>query len=152
MQLTRCPVCHARISLEAMVQDEAGRELLGLLAALNNDFGMALIGYLGLFRSAARDLSNEKALRLTKEIISMGLNSQLPQAMRQTVEQIQSKGGKPLTNHNYLKRVLEDVPVVSVPAGQGLSPETLPLIPAYKSGKSKTSQALQNLEDFGNGR
>ena len=26
MQLNRCPICHSRISLDALVQDEAGRE------------------------------------------------------------------------------------------------------------------------------
>jgi hypothetical protein len=31
MMLGRCPVCHSQISLEAVCQDEAGRELLGRL-------------------------------------------------------------------------------------------------------------------------
>ncbi len=148
MQLNRCPICHTRISLDALAQDEAGRELLALIAALNNDFAMALIGYLGLFRSATRDLSNDKALRLTKDIVAMGMNSQLPQAMRQTVEQIQAKGGKPLTNHNYLKRVLEDAPAAVI--GFDLAKEQDVTVYHKPAKTSKTTQALQALEDFGN--
>ena len=159
MQLNRCPVCHTRISLDALAQDEAGRELLGLLAKLDGDTGTALVGYLGLFRSQSRDLANDRALRLGKE--ALALSESLPalvQAMHQTVEQIQAKGGKPLTNHNYLKRVLEDSPSPQ-PSGRGsetaagitsLSPRERAVAMATKT--SKTAQALQALEDFGNGQ
>ena len=161
MQLNRCPVCHTRISLDALAQDEAGRELLGLLAKLDGDTGTALVGYLGLFRSQSRDLANDRALRLGKE--ALALSESLPalvQAMRQTVEQIQAKGGKPLTNHNYLKRVLEDSPSPQ-PSPSGRGSETAggitSLSPRERAGEratktSKTAQALQALEDFGNGQ
>ena len=33
MHLSRCPICHSRIPLEALVQDEAGRELLTLVSS-----------------------------------------------------------------------------------------------------------------------
>lgn len=148
MQLNRCPICHSRISLDALAQDEAGRELLGLLAKLDTDAGTALVGYLGLFRSATRDLANDRELKLAREALSLGPTGNLAQAMRQTVEQIQAKGGKPLSNHNYLKRVLEDVG------------ELIPVTPAMgatvaspaRTKASKTAQALQALEDFGNGQ
>ena len=147
MQLNRCPVCHTRISLDALAQDEAGRELLGLLAKLDSDVGIPLVGYLGLFRSNTRDLANDRALKLAREALSLGQSGNVAQAMRQTVEQIQAKGGKPLSNHNYLKRVLEDVGIVGADSfaptktGPSASPKT-----------SKTVQALQALEDFGNGK
>lgn len=154
MQLNRCPICHTRISLDALAQDEAGRELLGLLARLESDTGIALIGYLGLFRSATRDLSNDRALKLAQEALMLwpASNVYLAQAMRQTVEQIQAKGGKPLTNHNYLKRVLEDVP--ANPATKPMSPLSIAITHqpgGPKQRTSKTAQALQALEDFGNG-
>ena len=41
MHLSRCPICHSRISLEALVQDEAGRELLALVARLDTQTGAA---------------------------------------------------------------------------------------------------------------
>lgn len=151
MQLNRCPICHSRISLDALAQDEAGRELLGLLAKLDTDAGTALVGYLGLFRSATRDLANDRALKLAREALSLGPTGNLAPAMRQTVEQIQAKGGKPLSNHNYLKRVLEDVVVEPANAivGATLSRDKVSL----PQGKpSKTAQALQALEDFGNGQ
>lgn len=154
MQLNRCPVCHTRISLDALVQDEAGRELLGLLIKLDTDAGTALVSYLGLFRSATRDLANNRALKLAKEALSLGHIGNVAQAMRQTVEQIQAKGGTPLTNHNYLKRVLEDVTTV----GADLSAQSTTVVTnratqvAPTTKPSKTAQALQALEDFKHGR
>ena len=71
MRLTRCPICHGRISLEALVQDEAGRELLALVARLDTQTGAALVSYLGLFRSASRDLANERALKLARETLAL---------------------------------------------------------------------------------
>jgi hypothetical protein len=153
MQLNRCPVCHTRIGLDAIVQDEAGRELLGLLAKMDTDTGTALVGYLGLFRSASRDLANDRALKLAREALSLGPAGNVAQAMRQTAEQIQAKGGKPLSNHNYLKRVLEDVTVVgatSVAQGTAELNKATEVAPTKRA--SKTAQALQALEEFKHGR
>jgi len=141
------------------VQDEAGRELLGLLAAMNNDYAQALVAYLGLFRSTHRDLSNAKALQLAIEVAKLGCNSALLIAMRKTTDSLRSKESKPLSNHNYLKSVLADVeaelhvPSVRRDTPLGVSgvthtvPEQRP-IHIFKT--SKTAQALQSLEDFGN--
>lgn len=140
MQLCRCPVCHARIGLAALVQDEAGRELLGLLAKLDTATGAALVGYLGLFRSAQRDLANDRALKLAKEALALGDMGHVAQAMRLTADNLLGKG-QPLGNHNYLKKVLADVAAVDNPAvAAGVVPnqQTLP--------KSKTAQALMALE------
>lgn len=143
MQLSRCPICHARISLDAVVSDEAGRELLGILAKLDTDSGTALVGYLSLFRSPHRDLANDKALHLAREALALGGISHVAQAMRQTVESLRDKNGSPLKNHTYLKKVLADV---TVPA--------LHVIPLEKRGggkESRTAQALNALSEFGNG-
>ena len=111
MMLGRCPVCHAHISLEAVCQDEAGRELLGLLATLPGETGRALVQYLGLFRPEKRDLANDRALRLAREALALSADpARLARAMSETVEALRAKGGGPLRNHNYLRRVLEGLP------------------------------------------
>lgn len=112
MMLGRCPVCHSQISLEAVCQDEAGRELLGILANLPGEASRALVQYLGLFRPEKRDLSNDRALRLAREVLALCADSlRLSAAMAETVEAIRAKSGAvPMKNHNYLKRVLEGMP------------------------------------------
>ncbi|MDG2881475.1 hypothetical protein P7M59_26635, partial [Vibrio parahaemolyticus] len=61
MKLSRCPVCHANLHLEALVQDDAGRELLGEVAKLPDFVAKPMLSYLGLFRPAKQDLSNARA-------------------------------------------------------------------------------------------
>jgi len=147
MQLTRCPVCHSRISLDQLTQDEAGRELLGLLSQLDTLAGNALVMYLGLFRPATRDLSNDRALRLAREVEAMGKGSvtlELSTAMSETVESMrlkQTEGQfKPLSNHNYLKRVLETVEV-KIQTGQQLMKS-----PAFSIDTAPKSKAVQSIE------
>lgn len=112
MRLGRCPVCHAHLHLDAMVQDEAGRELLALCATLPDDLGRALVGYLSLWRPARGDLDNARALRLAREALAMEADAErLAAAMHETVEAIRAKGeARRMTNHNYLMRVLEGMP------------------------------------------
>ena len=147
MQLNRCPVCHARIGLEALVQDEAGRELLGVLARLPVEAGSALVGYLGLFRSASRDLANAKALKLAKEVLALAPLEVVNEAMHKTVGNLQGHGNRPLTNHNYLKKVLEDTTVNSSTTAHVVRSGAINvgLLP-----RSKTAQAVQALKEFGN--
>lgn len=113
MQLGRCPVCHSRISLEQVCQDDAGRELLALLSKLDSATGVALVSYLGLFRSSNRDLANDRALRLVQEVIALEAFQFLVPALIETTEALKAKRSsgevKALGNHNYLKRVLESV-------------------------------------------
>lgn len=127
MRLGRCPVCHAHLHLDALVQDAAGRELLGLLATLPEGLGRALMPYLGLWRPARGDLDNARALRLAREALALDADpDRLAWALAETVEGIRAKGDKGdkgdkgnarrMTNHNYLKRVLEGLPQ-SAPAG-----------------------------------
>ena len=116
MMLGRCPVCHSRISLEAVVQDDAGRELLALLARTDAALAMPLVAYLGLFRAPNRDLANDRALRLAQEVLALGTGQGLADALAQTVEAIRAKGGAALKNHNYLKRVLDGQPMADAVA------------------------------------
>ena len=140
MHLTRCPICHSRINLEALTQDEAGRELLALLARLDTQTGAALVGYLGLFRSATRDLANDRALRLATETLSLCPPTDLPRlaiALGETVEALRGKQPRrPLKNHHYLEKVLESIemPPVAAHAETAILP------------KSKTGQAYLALE------
>ena len=147
MRLTRCPICRNHISLEAIVQDEAGRELLKLLVKLDTQTGAALVSYLGLFRPPTRDLANERALRLAKETLDLPTRADeqaamtcLAIALSETVEALRSKEPQqPLKNHNYLKKVLESIqarPVV-------VRTETAAIAP-----RSKTGQAYMTLENL----
>lgn len=143
MNLGRCPVCHSRISLEAVVQDEAGRALLALLAGLPSDLGAALVSYLGLFRSPTRDLPNDRALRLAREALALEASQpRLAIALGETVEALRAKGGDPLKSHNYLKKVVastaDPVAVCHQPA-----PTAAPVL------KSRTAAALMALQEPG---
>ncbi|WP_420555203.1 hypothetical protein [Neptuniibacter marinus] len=118
MQLTRCPVCHSRISLEQLVQDEAGRDLLTLLTRLDKSTGTVLVTYIGLFRSQSRDLANNRALKLAQDTLALAAEPQLLTAMANVVESMRAKqqqgSFKPLSNHNYLKRVLETTDAIMI--------------------------------------
>ena len=111
MNLGRCPVCHSHISVEPIVQDDAGRELLGLLATLDADLARPLVAYLGLFRPEKQDLRNVRALQLARDVLALSApGPRLAQALTETVESLRAKAGTPLKNHNYLRRVLDNTP------------------------------------------
>jgi hypothetical protein len=110
----RCPVCHAEAALEAWAEDEAARELMGLLAGLDAEVGRPLAHYLGLFRSRSRALSWDRALRLAREALAVHADSAvLAAALAETVEAMRQKREagevRPLENHNYLKKVAQTV-------------------------------------------
>jgi hypothetical protein len=110
----RCPVCHAQAALEAWAEDEAARELMGLLAGLEAEVGRPLAHYLGLFRSGRRALSWDRALRLAREALAVHADGAvLAAALAETVEAMRQKREtgdvRPLENHNYLKRVVQTV-------------------------------------------
>jgi hypothetical protein len=115
----RCPICHSAFTVESLCQDDAGRELLGLVARLPGHIAAPVIGYVGLFRAANRDLANDRALRLLNETLALaGDTERLAQACSQVVEimrnkQQSSSEWKPLSNHNYLKKVLADIPATA---------------------------------------
>ena len=115
MKLNRCPVCHNHLNLEAIAQDEAGKELMAIIAKLSPATATSCLSYLGLFRPFKSDLNNGRALRLLTDVLSLSTNqTALCQALDQTVNQIQQSRAqnsdvKPLANHNYLKKVLTSI-------------------------------------------
>ncbi|MFV0448654.1 MAG: hypothetical protein ACK5MF_09355 [Vibrio sp.] len=117
MKLTRCPVCHSNIHLDALIQDQAGRDLLGDVAALPDFIARPLLNYIGLFRPLKSDLSNGRALRLMREVTDeYKADHLLASALIETVnklreKRIQFQDVKPLANHNYLKQVYKSLAV-----------------------------------------
>jgi len=152
MQLSRCPICHARIGLDTLCQDEAGRELLGLLAGLDAIEGSALVTYLGLFRPETRDLANDRALRLAREALAVHTDKAIvTTAMAETVRSMRTKqdggGFKPLTNHRYLLSVLDTVSArgtALMPIQNGVNA----LVNPTAKPVSKTAQAIEFLKEY----
>lgn len=145
----RCPCCHADYSIDQAVEDEAARELMGVLSDLPREASRPLAAYLGLFRAKSRALAWERALRIAREVLSLhGDTYAVGVALSETVESMrakqQSADWRPLANHNYLKRVLETVaarpvpvPLERVGSAPGAAPAELPT--------SKTAQAVARL-------
>ncbi|MFP7605195.1 MULTISPECIES: hypothetical protein [Serratia] len=110
MKLGRCPVCHSELHLDAILEDDAGRELLTLLATLPNGAGKAMVAYIGLFRPPKSNLSNSRAVKLVNEVLAQHQAGRvLTHALSETVERIRSKringDNKPLSGHSYLREV-----------------------------------------------
>lgn len=152
MQLT-CPCCKAHIPLQAALEDDAGRELIAMLAAMPSDLALPLVHYLGLFRPAKQQLGWGRALRLAREVMALpgeggggrraDLVVALVEANRALDEKRAQAGWKPLGNHNYLRRVLEGV------AGRAAAPAGLPVVEAPAGAvvaSSKTGRGLMALE------
>src|SRR5690606_26536307 len=79
---------------------------------MNYKLGGAMVAYLALFRPAKQDLSNAKALNLITETLALtGNHNALAEALETAVTSLQQSRinltGKQLTNHNYLRKVLE---------------------------------------------
>ena len=152
----RCPCCHASNSLEAFTADDAGRELLVLLASTGPLF-RPLVAYLGLFRPANRDLSHERALRLAREVVDLGADPRaMAAALTDTVEAMRAKrdGGqvKPLTNHNYLRKVLETVGATHAsPLTGGVETTRATHASPLQQPRSKRAQGIASLEDWSRG-
>jgi hypothetical protein len=115
MKLSRCPVCHANIHLDALIQDESGRELLRLLAK-NYALYRPIVAYLTLFRPEKRDLSNDRALALALETIALESNQEvLKAALLEAVEaarnkQVEGNWTQP-KDHGWLKAFLKNARV-----------------------------------------
>ncbi|QUN06451.1 hypothetical protein KDN34_03020 [Shewanella yunxiaonensis] len=139
MKLCRCPVCHSSLHLDALVQDDAARELLAELTKMNAGLARVMVAYIGLFRPEKSDLSWNRALKLTTETLAMASSTDLlREALTETVMKLRASrtDGKvrPLTNHNYLKRVLE-----SYADAQGVSVTTERKPDRYERSGSATS-------------
>lgn len=110
MKIGRCPVCHSDFHLDAIMEDDAARQLLAKLTSLPHGASRHLVAYIGLFRREKNNLSNSRALKLAEEVLEMYPASRvLSHALSETVERIREKRAqgdtKPLSNHNYLKTV-----------------------------------------------
>lgn len=153
MQLT-CPACHARFPLEAAVQDDAGRELLGLLATTPAEIATPLVSYLGYFRATKTQLAWSRALRLASEVLAIGgaTREALAAALDETVAAMAEKraqaGWRPLDSHNYLRRVLEST------TGRLEARAAVQVTPASPAAapRSWTGQGLVALEEMKSGR
>ncbi|WP_110678759.1 hypothetical protein [Salinicola sp. RZ23] len=130
MKEIRCPACHTHLTLEQICEDESLRELMGVLADLPREVSRPLVAYLGLFRGKSRSTAYERQLRLAREALALAADTGLVgTALSETVEAIRAKRdsgeNRPLTNHNYLKRVLESLGARAV-ASSALPASTAP--------------------------
>lgn len=113
MKLCRCPICHSDIHLDQLLEDDAGRELLSLIAQCQAEVARPLVAYIGLFRPEKSQLSNSRAVKLIKEVLALYPQSLLlAHALSETVRAVQDKrrhnqNRAALTNHNYLKQVYD---------------------------------------------
>lgn len=115
MKLCKCPICHSEISLEALIEDDAGRELLNTIINIDGNCGRAVVAYLGLFKPQKNSLANSRALKIVQSLFELYPPSNvLEKALIDTVEQVRRNRREtgrcePLANHNYLKKVYESV-------------------------------------------
>ncbi|WP_354624862.1 hypothetical protein [Psychromonas sp. MME2] len=137
MKLGRCPICRTHLHLDALISDDAGRELLGAISKLDKRLGQAVVSYISLFRPEKSDLSNARAHKLMTETLDLHKNPAcLAKALNDTVQSLHAKRQqqlsynqvpKPLANHNYLKQVLNTIQgeftASSTPVKQGSSIE-----------------------------
>ena len=143
MKLT-CIHCYADQSVEAMIESEAGRAYMRLLLTQPPALQRGLAAYVWMFKSAKRSLSYERRLKLANEVLALGADPRaLAAALSDTVESLRQKREagdvRPLTGHNYLRRVLENVPL--------LAGETLPALPQRRA--SRTALTDQMLDAWG---
>jgi len=95
------------------LEDDAGREMLGIITNLRGDNARALVSYIGLFRPEKSALSNGRALKLMQEVLEMYQPSPLlAHALNENVQAVmknrrETRNIQALSNHNYLKKVYE---------------------------------------------
>nr|DAU49433.1 MAG TPA: hypothetical protein [Caudoviricetes sp.] len=152
MKLCRCPVCHSDIHLDALLEDDAGREMLGIITNLRGNNARALVSYIGLFRPEKAALSNGRALKLMREVLDMYQPSPLlAHALNETVQAVmknrrETRNIQALSNHNYLKKVYEGAkPLFAVVRNeQGKSA----VESAEKLAEDKRIDAIQYIERY----
>lgn len=71
MKLCKCPICHSDITFEALIEDDAGRELLNTVITMGSGCGAAVVPYLGLFKPEKASLSNSRALKLVQSLLEI---------------------------------------------------------------------------------
>ncbi|KFE96068.1 hypothetical protein [Vibrio parahaemolyticus] len=117
MKLCRCPICHSNLHLDALISDDAGRELLAAVAKMPDFIARPMMSYITLFRPLKSDLSNSRALRLIEEVLAEHkADHLLASALIECTTKLREKrvlmgDEKPLANHNYLKSVYKTLAV-----------------------------------------
>ncbi|WP_233141883.1 hypothetical protein [Aggregatibacter actinomycetemcomitans] len=151
MKLCRCPICHSDIHLDALLEDDAGRQMLGIITNLRGDNARALVSYIALFRPDKSALSNARALKLMQEVLEMYQPSPLlSHALTETVNGVmknrrESRNVVALTNHNYLKKVYEGAkPLFAVVRNEGKSSVKT----AQEQAEYKQTDAIQYIERY----
>lgn len=153
----KCPCCYAKYDLQTVFEDESARNLLKIMSSLDRAISYPLYVYITLFRSPKRDMSSEKELRLVREVLGLGASpAQLMSALQKVVEVMREKqvsgGFKPLKNHNYLKRVIEDTPQAPVTSsamvsvGEHQQPHQQPQSRQLTSKTANGMAALQRMK------
>lgn len=155
MRLCRCPICHSDIHLEGLIEDDAGRELLGKISQLTHGCAQPMVGYLGLFKPAKSNLNNARALKILSDVLELyPCSLLLAQALSETVASLRKKrqqalqaGQKiePLTNHNYLKSVYETQKPHFAPSRDNAKPAEKSVTQAEEE---KVRDAIQYVERF----
>lgn len=154
---TRCPVCGAENSLDALVAHEAARENLWQLARFGGELPRLMIQYLGLFRPEKSALSMPRMAALLAELLPMiekGEISRRGQTVRVTdgmwaaafaaVLAARDNGSLklPLKTHGYLFEIL---------AGMDYAPQLPQVVePASVPVNSKARLAYAALNDWAN--
>ena len=107
-------MCHTQLDLLSILEDEASRELLKEVSKLESYLATSVLLYVGLFKPGKSKLNNSRALKLLNETLSLTGNKRLlSEACDATVLAIREKRkvsqAKPLKDHQYLKRVIENM-------------------------------------------
>ncbi|ALG67890.1 hypothetical protein [Beggiatoa leptomitoformis] len=151
-QLT-CPVCKTILTLEHIVLNETRSQLYRLLFVQPKELETAIVLYMGLFRNK-RDLSDDKALSLVKQVLELHTDKAiLVESLNRVVSSFRQKEEyEPLKNHNYLKSVLKTVAnemsarvetLVNGSSGNSMIVEQRPV---KRVQKSKAIEGLTDLE------
>jgi hypothetical protein len=145
MQLN-CPCCHARFPLEAALQDDAARDVMGLIGPMDASLARLLITYIGFFRAGGRSLAWDRALKLMRTAVELAppqlLEPALVEANASLDEKRAQAGWVPLAGHNYLKRVIESTEArLGAAAAVAVTRQDARPLP-----QSKTGQAMAVLQ------
>jgi hypothetical protein len=116
MKLARCPVCHVEITLDALIQDDAGRGVLQIFLGMDRAMGGAVIEYISLFRPSKSTLSNVRMLALLEETLALEKDKDiLIVALRGAVQAAREKQAQGLwkqpKNHGWVGAFLSQARV-----------------------------------------
>ena len=152
-----CPICHSRNSVEAAIITEAGRSYTRLLLNQGDALRYPLARYILLFAPAGREMAYDRRLRLVEETLALDADPRrLAAALAETVEAIMAKRAagdvRPLSGHNYLRRVLESVAPDQTDRTNLTDQSDLPATLAPAAPRGKRAQGLAALEGWKHGR